>query len=337
MANTTIYHLDEIPEDQLKLWQETAASMNLHFQTLSGETDEELKKQFRDVEYLILNKRPLTEELLAAAEGLEFVQYEGRLTDRIPVASLKERGIKFALAGLPSTIAVAEHAVALVLACAKQIIPAHEMTVTGAYRELGVQPKVTTERSHGFQWMKIKGIEELDQLQLGIFGYGEIGNEIALRLKAFNMPVKYNKRTRFTPDYEKELGIEYADKETLFRESDVMILNCPLTSETEKAVGAHELSLMKSSAILVNVSRGGVIDEQKLVDALKAKQIASAGLDVFLEEPVPHDHPYLSLDNVVLTPHIAGGKGNGRVRNIQRVLENINQFINTGKAELQIV
>jgi D-3-phosphoglycerate dehydrogenase len=84
---------------------------------------------------------------------------------------------------------------------------------------------------------------------------------------------------------------------------------------------------MKTKAFLVNVSRGGVVDEQALVSALKANKIAGAGLDVFVEEPVPYDHPYLSLANVVLSPHIAGGKGNGRIRNIQTVLGKIKEAI----------
>ena len=224
------------------------------------------------------------------------------------------------MAGLPSTIAVAEHAVALILACAKKIVPAHELTVRGAYRDLGIEPAVTTERSHGFQWMKIQGLVELNGLKLGIFGFGEIGNEIAIRLRSFNMQVLYHKRTRFDADYEKQLGISYASKEDLFKSADVVVLNCPLTPQTEKAVGERELSLMKNTALLVNVSRGGVVDEPALVEALKNKKIAGAGLDVFLEEPVPYDHEYLSLDNVVLTPHIAGGLGAGRIRNINTVL-----------------
>jgi len=337
MNELHVFHLDNLPEDQKKVWQETAGAFDAAVDFLNTGESDQLPNELGSVEYLIVNKTQLTRDMLDAAPNLKFVQIEGRLSHTLPIQALKQRGIAVAAAALPSTIAVAEHAVALTLACAKKIIPAHRMTMDGDYRTLGIAPKVTTERSHGFQWMKIDGLVELDGLTLGIFGYGEIGNEIAIRMKAFNMKVLYHKRSRFSPGYEQDLGITYADKRQLFAESDVVILNCPLTAVTEKSVGARELSLMKSSAILVNVSRGGVIDEPALVKALEEKRIACAGLDVFVEEPVPHDHPYLFLKNIVLTPHIAGGKGNGRVRNIQRVLENIILFHQSGRAQNQII
>jgi lactate dehydrogenase-like 2-hydroxyacid dehydrogenase len=320
MQKNQIFHLDKLPEDQKQMWHEAAEPMGFRFDCSNTDDPDELKKRIRKAEYLVVKKAVLTKELLDAAPGLELVQLEGRLADKIPLEELKRRQIAFAVVGLPSTIAVAEHAVALILACSKKIVPAHELTARGAYRDLGIQPKVTTERSHGFQWMKIEGLVELNGLTLGIFGFGEIGNEISIRLRAFNMEILYHKRHRFEPNYEKQLGITYASKEQLFESADVVVLNCPLTEQTEKAVGAHELSLMKNTALLVNVSRGGVVDEPALVDALKNKRIAGAGLDVFVEEPVPYDHPYLSLDNVVLTPHIAGGLGAGRIRNINTVL-----------------
>jgi lactate dehydrogenase-like 2-hydroxyacid dehydrogenase len=327
MSKYQVFYLDKLPEDQQKMWKEHAESMDIQLDCSNTDDQDELKKHLSAAEYLIVKKAVLTKELLDAAPNLKLVQLEGRIANKIPVEELNQRGVSFSVVGLPSTISVAEHAVALILACVKKLIPAHELTVRGAYRDLGIQPKVTTERSHGFQWMKIEGLEELNGLTVGIFGFGEIGNEVAIRLKSFNMEVLYHKRNRFDADYEKQLGIKYAPKEDLFGNADVIVLNCPLTAETEKAVGDHELSLMKTTAFLVNVSRGGVVDEPALVKALKTKKIAGAGLDVFVEEPVPYDHPYLSLDNVVLTPHIAGGKGSGRIRNIQTVLGKIKEAI----------
>jgi phosphoglycerate dehydrogenase-like enzyme len=327
MRNHRVFHLDALPEDQRKMWRDTAESKGFQFDCRTGDDPEELKKQIRTAQTLIVKKAELEKELLDAAPQLKLVQLEGRLADKIPVEELERRGIRFEVAGLPSTIAVAEHAVALILACAKKIVPAHEMTASGAYRNLGIQPKVTSERSHGFQWMKIEGLVELNGLTLGIFGFGEIGNEIAIRLRSFNMDVLYHKRSRLEADYEWQLGVAYAGRDELFKGADVVVLNCPLTRQTEKAVSEHELSLMKNTALLVNVSRGGVVDEPALVDALRSKKIAGAGLDVFVEEPVPFDHPYLTLDNVVLTPHIAGGLGAGRIRNINTVLGKIEEVI----------
>ena len=100
------------------------------------------------------------------------------------------------------------------------------------------------------------------------------------------------------------------------------------TPETEKAAGAKELSLMKPTSFFINCCRGGVVDEDALYDVLKHHRIAGAGLDVFVYEPIPFDHPFLTLDNVTLTPHIAGGKGNARERSPRKVLENIERCKN---------
>ena len=284
MRKKRIFHLDRLPEEQKQMWQEAAEPMGFHFDCSNTDDPEELKRQIGTAEYLVVKKAVLRKELLDAAPGLQLVQLEGRLADNIPLEELERRRIAFAVAGLPSTIAVAEHAVALILACAKKIVPAHELTVRGAYRELGIEPKVTTERSHGFQWMKIEGLVELNGLKLGVFGFGEIGNEIAIRLRAFNMEILYHKRRRFDRNYEKQLGITYASKEQLFESTDVVVLNCPLTERTEKAVGERELSRMKSTALLVNVSRGGLVDTRAVIEGLKSGRLGGVALDVYEEE-----------------------------------------------------
>ena len=140
-------------------------------------------------------------------------------------------------------------------------------------------------------------------------------------------PNSYN----FDAEYEKQLGVKFACKGELFQTADIIVLNCPLIPQTQNAVSDHELSLMKNTAFLVNVSRGGVVDEPALAKALKGKKIAGAGLDVFVEEPVPYDHAYLGVDNVVLTPHIVGCKGRGRIRNIETVLGVIKEAISQKK------
>ena len=115
-------------------------------------------------------------------------------------------------------------------------------------------------------------------------------------------------------------------KEDLFRNSDYVIVVVPLTEETEKIVGAAEFALMKPTAYFINVCRGGVVDEPALVEAVKNKKIYGAALDVFVQEPVPYDHPYLTLENVTFSPHIGGGKGGGREREVRSVLGNIQNY-----------
>ena len=328
--STTVHnvaYLDPIPAEQLEYLQSLANEYDLKLHAPSPENPDDVSF-LRTCEGVIVQRRPVTDALIAAAPDLKVIQKMGGRRDRIDVKAAKARGIKVALMSLPGSVAVAEHVMALILACAKKIVQSHELTVDGTYRELGIEPKITTERSHGFQWMKIPGLQELAGTTLGIIGFGDIGTEIAKRAKAFDMQVVYYNWHRLDEELERELGVQYAKMEDLLRTSDFVSLNTPLTPQTEKMIGEAEFSLMKPDAYLINASRGGVIDEAALVNAIKTKQIAGAGLDVFLQEPVPFDHPYLSLENVTLTPHIGGGKGGARERQPRAIFANLNRFFN---------
>jgi glyoxylate reductase len=138
---------------------------------------------------------------------------------------------------------------------------------------------------------------------LGIYGLGRIGEEVMERARGFGMKVIYHNRRR-RPDLEPKSGPGYRSLEGLLKESDFLSIHVPLTEETRHSIGARELSLMKRTAYLVNTSRGSVVDEGALIEALKDKVIAGAALDVYETEPVRADNPLLSMENVVLTPHI---------------------------------
>ncbi|CAA9314963.1 MAG: D-3-phosphoglycerate dehydrogenase, partial [uncultured Chloroflexia bacterium] len=144
--------------------------------------------------------------------------------------------------------------------------------------------------------------------------------------RAHGMRVVYNKRTPLAAEIEQAEGVTYAAKDDLLREADFVLLSTPLTAETENMIGARELALMQPSAMLVNICRGGVIDESALVQALRDNRIAGAGLDVFVYEPIPYDHPLLALPNVILTPHIGGGTGGARDKQMEDVLANVSRF-----------
>lgn len=326
MDNFIVVALDPLPEDQISWWGKYAQPRGITFKAPLSDNIDEIKSLLLGADAIIVQKRALTKDLLDSAPKVKFVQKMGRLFNKIDVSAVKARNIPMAYLPLPGCSAVAEHTIALMLACAKKIVVGHEMTVKGSYRDLGVEPKVTTERSHGFQWMKILGLEEVNGLTLGIYGYGEIGNEVARRMKAFNMEIIYHKRTALSDEDEDSLGIRYADKDSLFREADFIVCHSPLTADTENSIGKEEFKKMKKTAFLINVSRGGVINELELVDALNNNEFAGAGLDVFVEEPIPYDHPYLKLENVTLSPHIAGGKGGAKVRHTEAVLDNIKKF-----------
>jgi glyoxylate reductase len=157
---------------------------------------------------------------------------------------------------------------------------------------------------------------------LGIVGMGRIGQAVARRAAGFGMRILYHNRSR-RPDAERTTGAQYAPFDELLRESDYVVLLTPLTEETRNLMGEREFSLMKPTAVFVNVSRGGTVDEAALYRALVDKQIWAAGLDVFQQEPVPLDNPLLSLPNVVALPHIGSATYQTRLEMARLAAANI--------------
>ncbi|MCP3717036.1 D-glycerate dehydrogenase [Paraburkholderia sp. CNPSo 3281] len=143
---------------------------------------------------------------------------------------------------------------------------------------------------------------------LGVIGMGRIGQALARRARGFNMRVVYHNRSRVAPEIERELNADYLSKEDLLRQADHVVLVLPYTAQNHHTIGAAELALMKPTATLTNIARGGIVDDAALAHALRTRQIAAAGLDVFEGEPRVHP-ALLEVENVVLTPHIASASG----------------------------
>jgi len=159
---------------------------------------------------------------------------------------------------------------------------------------------------------------------MGIVGFGRIGRATAKLADAFGMKVLVASRSTIDlPDY-----AQMVDLDTLFSESDVVSLHCPLTTETEGLVNAARLRMMKPSALLINTSRGPLIDETALADALQRGSIAGAGLDVLSSEPPPEDHPLLGVENCTITPHIAWATRSARGRLLDTVVDNVAAYLN---------
>jgi len=157
---------------------------------------------------------------------------------------------------------------------------------------------------------------------LGLVGAGRIGQAVARRARGFGMRILYHNR-RPNPEFEAELGAEYRPLDDLLREADFVVLLVPLTPETRGLIGARELGLMKPTAVLVNAARGPVVEERALYEALRSRQIFAAGLDVFDQEPIPPDHPLLTLPNVTAVPHIGSATVKTRTRMAVLAAENL--------------
>jgi glyoxylate reductase len=298
--------------------QETIDELRKHFEVLvnpedRGLTKAELKEKAKGCDAIVsLITDTIDGDLLdAVGPQCKIVANYAVGINNFDVAAATKRGV--ILTNTPSVLddATATHTFALLLATARRIVEADRYVRAGKWK--------------GWSPMFFIGMD-VDRKTLGIAGLGRIGANVARKARGFDMKIIYS-GTQRNPQAEKEVGATYVDKETLLRESDFLTLHVPLTPETRHYIGEKELKLMKKTAILINTSRGPVVDEKALLKALQEKQIWAAGLDVFENEPeiVPG---LLELDNVVVVPHIASATPETRINMGKIALNNIVKVLN---------
>lgn len=259
-------------------------------------TEDELIEKVRqtDAKVIISEYFKITGPVMDASRSLRGIVVWGVGYDHIDVNAASERGLYVANTRGSNAESVAEHVFAFMLNLARKLVAANAFVKNGEWvsrEETGLPPELS---SH-----------DLYKKTLGIVGFGFIGSLVARIAKGYNMRV-----LAFDPyisaEAAKEKGAELVDLRKLLQESDFVTVHVVLTDETRNLIGAKELDLMKPGAYLINASRGDVVDEAALVDAIKARKIAGAGLDVFVGEPVKPSNPLLKLDNVLVSPHCAG-------------------------------
>jgi D-3-phosphoglycerate dehydrogenase len=246
--------------------------------------EEKILVTLKGIDAVLAGSEPYNERVLTAHPQLKVIARVGVGYDAVDCAAATRHGVVVATTPNTNQGAVAEHTFAMMLALTKNIVSQHVGTREGRWPRGSNIP---------MRWRT-----------MGIAGLGRIGKATATRARAFEMKViAYDP----FPDtaWAAANDVKLVSLEELFRESDFLTLHMPALPETAKMVNAKMLALMKPTAYLINTSRGAVIDEADLYEALKARRIAGAGLDVFAQEP-PGDSPLLTLDNVVLTPHAAG-------------------------------
>lgn len=273
-------------------------------------SEDELVMLVKDVDALIVRSKPVvTRKVIEAARKLKIIGRSGVGLDNIDLEAAKERGIKVInTPGVP-TNSVAELTIGLMLAVLRKIAYADRKLRKG-------------------EWVKKQCLGyELRGKTLGVIGMGRIGREVArIAHHGFDMKIIYYDIIRCPKEIEEELKTECVDLETLLRRADIVTIHVPLTPQTKHLINEERLKLMKTTSILINTSRGGVIDTKALIKALKEGWIAGAGLDVFDEEPLPKNHPLTSLDNVVLTPHIGASTVEAQERASMEIVEKIIEF-----------
>lgn len=260
--------------------------------TLDEPTQEQLIKEAADADYLLVSGRlKINKEVLDSAKNLKMIQRTGVGTEMLDKEEIKSRGIPVYVNAGVNARSVAEHTLTLMLSCLKRI-PAIDKQVRN-----GVWKKQETGTS----------CHELYGKTVAIVGMGAIGRQVATYLHCFGAKIIYTDLFRMREEQEVALGATYVSSfEGLLPLADILSFHCPLTDDNKEMLNASTISKMKDGAIVVNTARGKLINENDLYEALTLGKLASAGLDVHYEEPMLKDDSLSTLDNVILTPHIAG-------------------------------
>ncbi|WP_420404700.1 hydroxyacid dehydrogenase [Nisaea sp.] len=282
-------------------------------------SEEELLAHVGKADAIAVRTTKIPRKVIEAAPKLKVVSRHGVGYDSVDVDCLTERGIPLCVAATSNAVSVAEHAMFMILALAKQSVAFDHAT-----------------RNDNF-WIKLgMGAQDIAEKSLLIVGFGRIGSRTAKRALAFDMKVSV------LDPYVDDKVIEAAgctpvsDLDAVLPEMDFVTLHCPKNTETVNMIGKAQLKSMKKTAVLVNTARGGLIDEEALFDALSSGDIASAGLDVFAVEPPKSDHPLFQLDNIIVSPHSAGVTEQSILRMAYQTAENVLNVLD-GKANPDVI
>ncbi len=317
--------LAPIPEEAVKaMVSQNATGVEVEVAVYDGEPGAGLEEAVRGADIIIGDftfRLPVDARTAEAARGCRLIQQPSIGYQHIDLEATRKAGIPVANVGAANAIGVAEQAMMFMLCLLKRALYFHAKTARGEWG----QPDIFT-----------LGMHELHGKTLGIVGMGHIGREVAARARSFGCRIVYHDLVPLAPEEERELGAEGMELEELLRVSDIVSLHVPLTPQTRHLIDAERLSLMKPEAYLLNLARGEVVDEEALAAALAEGRLAGAGIDVFAREPVDPANPLLSSDRVILSPHIAGGTNESRVRMLQVTMENITRVL-SGEKPLYVV
>ena len=269
--------------------------------------DEHMKDIITDADYAIAGQVAVSGDVLRAGKKLKLLHKWGVGVDNLDLAAAKELGVAVARTTGSNAVPVAEFALGLMLSALRFIAFGHAELKQGHWRtgQLPGDPLTLSGKT------------------VGIVGFGAIGQNVAKLLKGFGCTILYSKRTPLPAEEEVALGVRHAPLPQILAEADIVSLHCPLTPETTNLIDAAAFRAMKRTAVLVNVARGGVVNETDLVAALKTGEIAGAAMDVFSVEPLPADSELLTLDNLVVTPHLAALAADTFAPTVKRMFDNI--------------
>lgn len=282
------------------------------FTAYSTSTPEEAQERVKDVDVMIINKILVNKQLIDAAQNLKLICISATGTNNIDVEYAASKGIPVRNVAGYSTDSVAQSTFMHILTLIGGAPYFDRSVRSGEYSRSGMFT------DPNWSWRELAG------KTIGVVGMGNIGRKVASIAEAFGMKVCYysTSGTGHCTDY------PCLSLDELLAVSDVVSIHAPLNERTNGLIGAKELAMMKSSAFIVNMGRGGIVDEKALAESVDAGVIAGAGLDVFVTEPIPEDHPYLKMqhpERMSLAPHVAWASVEARTRLVSMIADNISK------------
>lgn len=296
--------LDVLPPHVQDVVRGYARGLDLRF--TPSASAEDFAATVQGAPYIVARSLGLPAETLQAADAVRLVHQWGTGTDGIAVDVANERGIPVARSPGLNAPTVADLTLGLMIATLRRI----------------PQIDAATRRGDWAPSALISGARDLTGMTVGLIGFGAIGQQVARRLRGFDCEVIYHQRSGPVEGVPER----YATLDEIFSTCDLVSLHAPLTDSTRHMIGAEQLAQMKPGSFLINTSRGGLVDEAALANALQKGPLAAAGLDVFAQEPVNPDNPLLTMDNVVALPHIGGRTDDNIARMVAHWAANIRAF-----------
>ncbi len=282
---------------------------DIHDRTAEGD----VLQRIGNAEIVLTNKTVLDADIINAAPNLKYIGVLATGYNVVDLEAARAKNIPVTNVPAYSTASVVQMVFALLLELTQKVALHDKLVRKGRWEECA---------DFSFTAMPLM---ELEGKSMGIVGYGTIGQRVAQTAKSFGMEVLVH--TANPKKYDNDKSVRFVDLDSLFRQSDVISLHCPLSEQTKFMVNEERIGLMKRTAILINTGRGRLVDEQALADALDAKEIGGAGIDVLSEEPPRTHHPLIGARNCFVTPHIAWATREARRRLLAVAVENVKAFM----------
>lgn len=278
---------------------------------LEDQSEASLLENAADADYILAGgRRRITRQVLERAGKLKMIQRSGVGLDALDLDAIKEMNIPLYVNQGVNSQSAAEHTLMLMLACLRKLTVINDNTKKGVWKK----------QEQGVQTFELRG------KTVGVIGMGNIAIALVGLLKPFGVRILYHNLVRSPVSFETENNMTFADLDTLLADSDIVTVHCALTEQTRYMINADAIGKMKDGAMLINTARGEIVDVNALADALRSGKLSYAGIDAHVQEPIPEDYPLKTIDNVMITPHIAGVTGDSFRAMMHDAFRNIECF-----------